>query len=284
MAIKLKRQTSQFSTVTPGKTSTLSIAPGVRVHKIVVKAFTANTDYAGHLSDFQGLIDGGRLKVNGKVQREFTQQDLDYIQGRNGNNYLSGLSADGKTLFQPIFLAEPWRPNAASREAFAWGTGNIASLQLEIDVSSDAPDDFALSAEYVFDNAVDAKGNAVGMGAIVKWFKTNVQMTGTSILIEDPVTARDPYQEIVFFDDTITAVNLKVDNTEVFDNNADENNTNMYNDGMEPDNGAFSLVFDHDDKLDSVLPPTGTHTYKFTRNDATPVSVPVTYLTVGAPE
>src|SRR6266498_3905356 len=113
-------------------TITVDIPVGPRYHEIWIEA---NAGAAKKLLiDLLGEI---RLKVNGKVQRVATAAEINKLNVLNGAQYCctSGLTAATQAALC-IYLAEPWRENEDAQDGLAWGTGDVSTFQMEIDITA----------------------------------------------------------------------------------------------------------------------------------------------------
>jgi hypothetical protein len=91
-----------------------------------------------------GFISDIRLKVNGKVQRLHTADQLAKLNAINGTLYApstfgaSGTNTPGKQYGQVLTLhfAEPWRKSLGQADALAFPSGMVRSLEVEVDFGS----------------------------------------------------------------------------------------------------------------------------------------------------
>jgi len=230
-------------------TAVCNLPVGPRYHTLMISG--TGTTAATHISEM-------RLKVNGKVQRVMTYAELQAINILNGSIY----GVQGTSTFQlSIFLAEPWRKSNRDQDLLAWGTGNLDSFQLEIDITSTAPTTLYVIAQI--DNSIvqqDGKSVQQPMGMITKWDRVQLPLTGTSPdygLASFPI--RDNYQSIHIVDSggTFTSYALKVDNFLIREVTKVENDAFLTHYGMSPAGGRLDIIFDHDDFLNSALPTQG---------------------------
>jgi hypothetical protein len=264
-------------------TAVCNLPIGPRYHTLEVSG--TGTSATTHINEM-------RLKVNGKVQRVMTYTELQALNILNGSQY----GVQGTTTFiLPIFLAEPWRKSNRDQDALAWGTGNLDSFQLEIDITSSAPTTLQVIAQI--DNSIvqqDGKNVQQPMGLIVKWDRVQLPLTGTT---PDYGTAsfpiRDNYQSIHITDagGTFTSYALKVDNFVIREVTKSENDAILTHYGMTPVSGRLDIVFDHDDFLNSALPTQGPDGRRIqdlklslVSNTATARNLPTIYQRIGLPE
>lgn len=230
-------------------TAVCNLPIGPRYHTLGISG--TGTSATTHINEM-------RLKVNGKVQRVFTYTELQAINILNGSQFgVQGTT----TFFLPIFLAEPWRKSNRDQDLLAWGTGNLDSFQLEIDIKSSAPTTLSVVAQI--DNSIvqqDGKSIQQPMGLITKWNRVQLPLTGTS---PDYGSAsfpiRDNYQSIHIVDSggTFASYALKVDNFVIREVTKVENDALLTAYGLTPVAGRLDIIFDHDDFLNSALPTQG---------------------------
>lgn len=239
-----------------GGTAVCNLPIGPRYHTLLISGDSATSSTATtHINEM-------RLKVNGKVQRVFTYTELQALNILNGSQYGIQNNSSASTFQLPIFLAEPWRKSNRDQDLLAWGTGNLDSFQLEIDIKNvTAPDSLYVLAQI--DNSIvqqDGKAVQQPMGLIVKWDRVQLPLTGTTPdygVASFPI--RDNYQSIHITDSggTFTSYALKVDNFVIREVTKQENDALLTAYGMTPVAGRLDIVFDHDDFLNSALPTQG---------------------------
>lgn len=284
------------SGVAVGKTATFDLPVGPRYHTIWVEVGDTAKD---QLSDIIGEM---RLKVNGVVQRTFLASELDAINTEMGINdeYSAALELDGagvgpghivKTRL-PIFLAEPWRKQVAVADGLAWGTGDVSSFQVEIDIKAAAAgptlDGFA-EVDYALVKNDQGQELQPRMGVISKWFRTQVPINGTTQDILN-FPKRDFYQQITFFDSHITNVKVETDSIVQRDLTKVRNDAILASRDMAPTSDKYDVVFDYDDLLTSGLPmvmngrPVSDFQVRLTLDDGTARNVPTILQRLGPPE
>jgi hypothetical protein len=227
-----------------------------------------------------GIFNEFRLKVNGKVQRSMTGDELNKLNILNGIAYASRGAYTAATEFSlPIWLAEPWRNNPSAVEGTAWGTGDVSTFQLEVDIIAYAAAAAGLTAPtfsaIVDDSVITLDGRAVPrpLGVITKWFNVQYPITALSSYHDfTGLPKRDFYQSIHLIDANVDEFEVKVDNTIYRQDTITRNKARLYHREMVPDptataspvnvaadmptRGMQDIVFDEDDRLDSALPMT----------------------------
>lgn len=252
-------------------TVTVDIPTGPTYHSIWVNI------NPGAGKTLTGIFNEMRLKVNGKVQRVMTADELNKLNILNGVAYASRGCYTAATEFSlPIWLAEPWRNNPAAVEGTAWGTGDVSTFQLEADIVTYAAAAAGLTAPtfsaIVDDSVVTLDGKSVPrpLGAITKWFNVQIPITALSSWHDfTGLPRRDFYQSIHLIDSNVDEFEVKVDNTIYRQDTTTRNAARLYHREMVPTpsatatpinvaadmptRGMYDIVFDEDDRLDSAL-------------------------------
>jgi len=288
MAIKRHLDLPPFSGVGPGNTATCDIPKGPRYHVIwlcgVATAQTATN-----------IIDEVRLLMNGKVQRVFTFAELNALNIMFGSRFGVQGNASGVEFQLPIFLAEPYRLDTSIVEGMAWGTGNLQSYQLEVDIKSGADSGVTLSAFAEVDYSLVPDGDKgmmvqPGVGIISKWYRTEVAINGTTQTYAS-FTKSEAYQQISLFDSYITKVEVLVDKVVLREQTKVRADAVLTSRDMTPVSTRYDLIFDYDDPLNSALPMFDLQgrlvqdfQLKLTLSDGTPRNISCIYQKLGRPD
>lgn len=263
MALKRVSPLSSFSSVAASSTASIDLPVGPRYH--VIWLVYDNAAHDGWLD--ANVCSDIRLKVNGKVQRTFSAAELNALNAlMNNPSATYGTAADvpystydntGAEAWLPIFLAEPWRPEIVSKEGLAWGTGDLQSFQIEVDLGSATGPVLRAYAEV--DNAVvttEGLQRAMPMGNIVKWSRFYVPYTAAGILNLQTIPRRDVILQLSLWNTAtayISSLQVKADNYEWRDLSEQDNGMILRARGMNPTavgGGAttrYDVVFDYDD-------------------------------------
>ena len=106
-------------------TAIVNVPVGPTYHYIQIAYKEAGTLAAE--TDLEDAITGIRVKINGKTQREFTGAELNDLNAVRGITFEAGMIQ--------IFFAEPWRTSVQAEDILAWGTGDVDTFQIEIDIT-----------------------------------------------------------------------------------------------------------------------------------------------------
>lgn len=253
-------------------TITVDCPVGPRYHAIYIKCLSAGTAKVG--TDLLGEI---RLKVNGKVQRVFTADELNKLNLLNGVEWACKGFATAATEFTlPIWFAEPWRKSTEAQQGLAWSTGDVSSFQLEVDIKAygivAAVNGLTFQAE-IDDSFITVDGKTVPqpMGVITKWFNFQLPIVAASSWHDfTGFPKRGFYQSIHLIDANIDEFEIKVDNSIYHQDTATGNIAKLQQRQMLPSptatatpytvaadmptRGMVDIVLDRDDRLDSALP------------------------------
>lgn len=294
--MKRKIDFPAWNGVAAGQTATLDLPIGPRYATLRIAA--SNTAGAAVTS----IIDELRVLVNGKVQRTMSADELNQINKLNGSQF--GLVLAGTNLVAgnagheellTIFFQEKWRKELIHQEFFNWGTGNLGSFQLEADLNSTNAGVALRSYGEVDQSIVTTNGKNVQqpLGLISKWYRNQLQVTGTSQKLKLPFVLPNPdsLQAIHIFDEDVSKVTLRIGSFVLLERTKQENDGILLDSGMTPVSTRFDVVFDDDDIPDSALPMSQFNgldvtdlTIQLDLSDGTPRNIPVTFEVVGRPD
>lgn len=287
MALKRKRDLTITTAVTAGQPVTINIPRNLEYHVIYLQG-----------SDDNGLalasmVTTVEVLVNSKTQRVFTLQQLNDLNALNGSpfdesaiqNSAGATPAIGTAGYLGcigIYFAELWRKLLGDQEFFAWGTGNVNSFQLKINIASTAVNpkltawaEYAVPLANVTVNNVQ-KTVPVPIGVIAKWFAPVIPINGTQQKI-DNLPLKDAYQSIHFFDPAylyngaitvakpggfgngpanacgIKKLTISVNGNVIHERTKGENDASLIARGMYPNATRYDWVADADDIIASAL-------------------------------
>lgn len=196
---------------------------------------------------------------------------------------------DGSNVnYITIYFAEPWRP-AGIGGALAWGTGNLGTFQLEVDVKTSAGTVTMTSFAEVdkFVQTVQGIEQAAPMGDIVKWIVTSLPVTGTTVNWTNFPRRKQILQGVHFFDTAISKVQLVADSYIWREVSAAENRYTLASNGQTSSANRFDLVLDYDDVPEGAgLTLDGIQDLQFnlSLSDGTARNIPVLIELLGAPD
>jgi len=237
--------------VAAGSTATFDLPRGVRYHAVQLTVGSSG------IPDWDTDADEIRIKVDGRIQRRFTPSELDGLNNLHGSRY--DMASSDTILTIPF--AEPWRRTLEGENVLAWGTGGIASLQIEIDVASGATAPTLSGKALIDDQLVASEGGALvpmPIGQIVKYRKINFPAgnAGENFLQSLPLNPQDSYFGIHNFSSDISKAEVKVDNLIVLEALKTEYDAVLTWEGKTPVAARYDIMFDLDDQVGSRLPVT----------------------------
>jgi len=246
--LKRIRQLPTASGVAASSTATFDLPLGIRYHAVYLLLGNGGTP------DWDTDVTEIRIKVDGRVQRRMTPSELDAINLINGAQY--GVQASDTIL--PIFFSEDWLRTIGGENALAWGTGGIASLQIEIDLGTPATPTLSGRA-LVDDQTVAAEGGAIipfPLGKIERWSKGNFDVTQTGEVHQTNLPKRGDYRGLHAFSGVVDGVRVQVDNFTILDVTKAFSDAVQVSRGKTPIAGRFDILFDIDNQISSFLATT----------------------------
>lgn len=199
-----------FQGAQANQTATLDLPKWGKYHNIQL-TYTTSTVGGANQANIEAEITEIRIKVNGVVQRVFSSAQLFVINAFYGVGFSTGLL--------PIFFSEPWMRTVLGEEAIGWGTGDVQTFTLEVDIAAGAGVT-GLSAVAEIDLADKSP-----MGQVVLWKRYVPQVAGVGVLnypnLPRGTVARPvAYKALHFIEQTaadISDVLVKIDANDVFD-------------------------------------------------------------------
>jgi hypothetical protein len=250
-----------FNAVGAGQTATLDVPLGPTYHQIYM-VYRESGTLADEATLKAGIGDY-RIKVNGTAQRTLSAtQSLEKDQ-----IYQMPFNAG----LLPVFFAEPWRRTSVGEDALAWGTSDIQTMQIEVDIESGATSP-TLEAYAV----ISTVRRPLGVISKNRRFTFGVTATGARQIQNLPKIGTS-YAALHFFEDTagdIDQVLVEVDQKKVWET-PDFLANGIYDSNLiTTQSGIFSVIFDFDRRVSSVLP--------MRKSDGTVVSDLLVTATMGA--
>lgn len=251
-----------------GGTITIDVPVGPTYHAIFINGG------AGVSKAMTALIGEIRIKINGKVQRVRTASRINIMNELHGAQYAAkngasaSATASANVFSLPIFFAEPWRKNLAAQEGLAWGTGDVATFQIEIDLKADTFTTLTqISAQALIDD-----GPARPLGIITKWFEYNAPVASGWNDFTTLPRVSGAYAQLTVVDANLVELEFKTSNKVRRQSTAARHNAYLGFADMYPApsaagdvvvrTGYYDIVFDSDDIPGNALPMTDPATGK----------------------
>lgn len=230
--------------VASGATATFDLPLGVRYFALFLELGHAGTP------DWDTDATEVRVKIDGRIQRRFTPSELDAINLIEGAQY--GFQASDTIL--PIFFAKDWLRTLAGENAMAWGTGGIASMQIEVDLGT-LTSPTLVGRALIDDQTAEVNGRIVPfpLGKIEIWDKFNFPVTNTGFVQMQNLPKRGEYVAIHAFSANITEARIFVDNIAILDSTKTIYDAILAARGKTTAAGRFDVLFDLDNQLGSTL-------------------------------
>lgn len=258
----------KVSAVAASSTVTIDCPAGPRYHKIVLQHGFTDGDNTDTIATAAANITNIRVKLNGRVQREYSAAKAGTIAGGqvlrdvalfNGTQFdcVSGeipRTAPGVSF--PIYFAEPWRKDRIIQDGGAWPTAGFQSFQIEVDLGAEAGP--TLVAWAVVDDVAFDKPQMI---TVIKPATINASGTKFDWALQD----QSGYlAQISLYQDSggsraATPVTLRKGSLRLYDAvTASANKANLTQGDMTPAasgrSSIYDIVLDADDQLGSCLP------------------------------
>lgn len=229
-----------FNAVGAGDTATLTVPRGPTYRQIMLYYTPGGT--AANEATMKSDITEIRVKINGVIQRILSATQLLEIAKIYGISVTNGII--------PIFFAEPWRRNADGEDILAWGTQDIQTFQIEVDI-----DGGATSPQLkAYADISDQKRN---LGVIKKNRRYNVGVTATGDRQYNELPKGPSYYALHLFEDTagdITHVEVATNQMPRFDAPAAIAGAVYGYQELTSQSGIYSVIFDRTRRVADVLP------------------------------
>lgn len=228
-----------FSSVGANQRATLDIAPGPVFHGLFFE-FKRGGALATQ-AQMEADISLIRLKLNGKVQREFTPAQLFKILAAYNQPIVTGY------LYVPF--SEPWARTPLGEDGLAWGTGEgVETFQISVDIAAGVP-----SPELKAFAEVSYEKRAIGF--IKKWRSNQVPITKTGINSYSPeIQPLDSYAAIHCFSASISNVEVETDRNERFEGSKTFLDALYRQKGITPQAGVTHIMFNQTGRPEDALP------------------------------
>jgi hypothetical protein len=254
--VKYRIKARNVQNVAASSTALIELPVGPRYHYLVLEhGFASGTNT---IVGAEANITDIKVKVNGRVQRQFNASELRDLNILNGTAYdCQGLPNTAPGVSFPIFFAEPWRKSPGDQDALAWPTAGWQSLQVEVTLGAASTP--TLQVHGVVDDYTPADPTKT---AISKVIKQSFAAAGTVFDISS-IDPRDWLQQISLYQASggsvnIDRVDLRVNGRMVHELEDSANTALLLNHGMTPaasgrTSGVYDVVLDHDDLLGSAV-------------------------------
>ncbi|MEQ8585934.1 MAG: major capsid protein P2 [Thalassobaculaceae bacterium] len=229
-----------LNAVGAGQTATLDVPLGPTYHQIDLIYRSSGT--LGNEATMKADIPDIRVKIAGKAQRTHSAAQVLEV-----NQFYGETTSDGVIS---LFFAEPWRRTPQGEDFYAWGTADVPTFQIEVDVASGA---LAPTLEAY---ATISRARRP-LGAIKRMRRFVVPVTATGdVQVQNLPKIGTSYNALHMIETTagdINSVLVEVDQTKVWDTPAFLANSLYAQRDLVPQSGIFHVVFDYDKRAGSPL-------------------------------
>lgn len=247
-----------FNGVAAGQTATVQLPVGnVTYHKLI---FAYSTSVAGNgtVANGEAHLTQVRLKINGKIQRVFSAKQVDGINAFYGRSAQSRNIGGVPFYFMEIFLSEPWRRTPAGEDLLAWGTADVSTFQVEIDIAA------AGTAPVLVPHA-DVEYVSRPLGLISKWRSYTQPVSAAGITTNNtlPKNGNEAYQALHAFPvltTDIIDVTVKTDQVVRFQGTDSDMRSLLASESpggitsFAPQTNMTHIVFDRTGRVSDALP------------------------------
>jgi hypothetical protein len=273
-----------FSGVGAGQTAVVNVPFGnITYHKLQLEFGCTNASY-GNQANTESYVTGIRLKINGKTQRTMSAKQLNSINAYFGRSFQARGVGAALLGYLEIFLSEPWRRTPQAEDALAWGTNNIASFTIEVDLAAGVTGP-TLNGRAV----VEYVSRPIGI--ISKWYAGQQPVTATGLVVNNTLNKNaGAFQQIHCFltaTTDVTSVDVKTDQIDRYNGTLYEIQEMLSSEGYVPQTNMMHIHFDCTGRLTDALPmnyldakgkPTGPQYGNFEIDFLMNAANPFTYL------
>jgi hypothetical protein len=257
-----RTQIRDITGVVAGATALINCPKGPRYRKLIL-ALQNSAAANGNAPAVSAIVNEIKVILGSKTVRQFTGTQLDYLNTLNGSQYASyGVNSatnGGGITYLPIFFEEPWRKRPDVGDGLAVQTGWLdtngvfqVSVQLQAGITP------VLGCIAVTDAYYSGKGANQIMKVYVKDSVTNSAELDLANIFQGAPSG-DMVESLALFDTsdakTVTKARLTFGGVTIIDDETyDQMTDDLKGYDMNPSAGAFNIVFDHDDQLQSLYP------------------------------
>ena len=247
-----------FNGVAAGQTATVQLPVGnITYHKLVL-AYSTSVAGNGNQTNTEAHVTAVRLKLNGKIQRTFSAKQLNAINAFYGRSFQSRNIGGVPFGYLEIFFSEPWRRTPAGEDALAWGTQDVSTFQVEVDLAA------AATAPSLIPHA-DVEYVSRPNGLISKWRSYNQPVSAAGVVTNNtlPKNGSEAYQSIQAFPvltTDIIDVTVRTDQVVRFQGTDSDMRSLLASEspggitGFSPQASMTHIVFDRTGRVSDALP------------------------------
>lgn len=228
-----------FNAVAAGQTATINLPTSYTYHSIRLRLLTGSTPAPADAAAIKAAITAVRIKIDGKVQRRFSAGELITLNAFRGIAFQAG--------FLPVYFSEPWRRSTQGEDQLAWGTQDVSTFEIEVDIASGVENP-------ILDARAEVELANRPLGAIVKWRRYVVPVTAAGVVNLTTLPKLDAYYSLHAFSDKVLDVEVRVDQRERWKLTKAEADAFYKDHAFTPQSGHFPIVFDYTRRVADALP------------------------------
>ncbi|RKQ73104.1 major capsid protein P2 [Oceanibaculum indicum] len=230
------RPLPSFNAVGAGQTATVSL-PTDGIY-FSVNLLYAESGTPANLATFTAAIPEIRININGVTQRRMSAAEIITLNALRGETFEAGIL--------PIFFSLPWRPNAVEEDALAWGTADVSTFQIEVDIAAGRTAPTLRGEAY----KLMARAN---MGPIVKVNKYTIPVSAIGTVNTNTLPRTDAYMALHAKSTDIDHIRIKLDGREKLDADFDSIHNGLKSYGWNPQSGYSHVLWDRRNRNADVL-------------------------------
>lgn len=196
--------TNSFNSVGAGQRATLDLPVGKWKYHQIRPVYGTATAGGANRTNVEAELTRLALSVNGKEQVVYSSAQLLRLHEFRGRAFHTGQV--------PLFLGQPWLATPPGQDALGWGTADVQTLQLTIDIAAGATSP-TLKANIVVEEKQEP------MSAIAKLRRVTLPVTATGTQIFTSLPRDNNIAAIWLFPNATTDINearVLVDQKEVY--------------------------------------------------------------------
>lgn len=249
MSVRRTVPITNIVNVAAGQIATVDLPVDRRYHAVVLQYAESGT--LANLATMEAAITRISVKLDGRVQRQYSAAELNVLNAARGLAFQAGLI--------PIWFSDPTSRTPQGEDSLAWPLeGNKETFQIEVEIASGrtAP---TLKGWSLVDNMRGPNNTRLPLGAIVttRKFQVGVSSTGIRTLTSDIPRTLGDIRAMHFFEtaaNDITDVLIEVDQFKTFERNRTLNDAILRQLEYVPDPAVFSVLFDETGRVQDRLP------------------------------
>jgi len=245
--------TNSFNAVAPGQRATLDLPTRKFKYHQIRLVYGTGTAGGPTRANIEAELTRIAIAVNGKEQQVFSAAQLLRLHEFRGRTFHAG--------HVPLFLANPWMKTPPGQDALGWGTADVQTLQVTVDIAAGATAP-TLKAMVAVEEREEA------MSAIAKFRRLTLPVTAVGLQTFTSLPRDDNFAAIWLFPAASADINearVLVDQREVFKATRTENDAwleDLVPDWTAPAGAFWPLVFNPQGRVTEPLITRGSSEFR----------------------